>query len=108
MSGLPDSFRFIDKIKLVNIPLMAARADGAVAGMGRNYLFEVLAAVVIGGVSLAGGEGSLVGVFAGVLILSSIHSALNITAMSPFITNAIQGFLIIIAVSLDSLKRMFK
>jgi ribose transport system permease protein len=88
--------------------LMAARANGAVASMGRNYLFEVLAAVVIGGVSLTGGEGSLVGVFAGALILSSIHSALNITAMSPFITNVIQGFLIIIAVSLDSLKRMFK
>ncbi len=88
--------------------LMAARANGAVASMGRNYLFEALTAVVIGGVSLTGGEGTLVGVFAGSLILSSIHSALNITAMSPFITNAIQGFLIIVAVSLDSLKRMFK
>jgi len=171
MSGLPESFRFIDRIKLLEIPLMVflmfalyilfefilkrsrfgrhiyvlggnenaarnfginvnrllfkvfilsgiisafagwlmgARANGAVASMGRGYLFEVLTAVVIGGVSLTGGVGSLAGVFAGALILSSIHSALNITAVSPFITNVIQGFLIIIAVSLDSIKRMFK
>lgn len=88
--------------------LMAARANGAVASMGRGFLFEVLAAIVIGGVSLSGGIGSLIGVFAGSLILSCIHSALNITAVSPFITNIVQGVLIIVAVSLDALKRIFK
>lgn len=88
--------------------LMAARANGAAATMGRGFLFEVLAAVIIGGVSLSGGIGSLIGVFAGALILSSIHSALNITAVSPFITNFIHGILIIVAVSLDTLKRIFK
>ena len=54
--------------------LMAARVNGANAGIGSGYLFEVLAAVVIGGVSLSGGVGSLVGVFAGVLILGAIHT----------------------------------
>jgi ribose transport system permease protein len=88
--------------------LMAARTNGATAGMGMGYLFEVLAAVVIGGVSLSGGVGSLVGVFAGSLILSSIHSALNITAVSPFITGVIRGLLILLAVSMDALKRMFR
>jgi len=88
--------------------LMAARANGSVAAMGRGYLFEVLAAVVIGGVSLQGGIGSLVGAFAGALILSCIHSALNLSAVSPFITNFIQGILIIVAVSLDALKRLFR
>jgi ribose transport system permease protein len=88
--------------------LMAARTNGATAGMGNGFLFEVLAAVVIGGVSLSGGVGSLIGVFAGTLILSSIHGALNITAASPFITGVIRGVLILVAVSLDALKRMFK
>lgn len=88
--------------------LMAARANGAVAVMGKGFLFEVLAAVVIGGVSLSGGIGSLIGIFAGALILSCIHSALNITAVSPFITNFVQGILIIVAVSLDALKRIFR
>ncbi|MHB1346034.1 MAG: ABC transporter permease [Candidatus Humimicrobiaceae bacterium] len=88
--------------------LIAARANGSTSGLATGYLFEVLAAVVIGGVSLSGGVGSLVGVFAGTLVLGSIHSALNITAVSPFITDVIRGLLIIFAVSLDSLKRLFK
>ena len=88
--------------------LIAARANGSTSGQASGFLFEVLAAVVIGGVSLSGGVGSLIGVFAGTLVLGSIHSALNITAVSPFITDVIRGLLIIFAVSLDSLKRLFK
>ena len=64
--------------------LMVARSSGATPAMASGFLFEVLAAVIIGGVSMSGGVGSLVGVFAGVLLLSSIRSALNILAISPF------------------------
>ena len=88
--------------------LMSARVNGANAGIGSGYLFEVLAAVVIGGVGLSGGYGSLVGVFAGSLILSAIHNAINISAISPFYTTVIRGGLIFIAIGLDSLKRLFK
>jgi len=88
--------------------LIAARANGATGNTGSGFLFEILAAVVIGGVGLAGGVGSLTGVFAGALILSTIHSALNITAASPFITGVVRGALILVAVSLYALKRMFK
>jgi ribose/xylose/arabinose/galactoside ABC-type transport system permease subunit len=63
---------------------------------------------VIGGVGLSGGIGSLVGVFAGTLILSAIHNAINITAISPFYTTIIRGGLILAAISLDSMKRMLK
>lgn len=88
--------------------LMAARVNGANAGIGNGYLFEVLAAVVIGGVGLTGGYGSLVGVFAGSLILSAIHNAINISAISPFYTTVIRGGLIFVAIALDSLKRVFR
>jgi ribose transport system permease protein len=88
--------------------LMAARVNGANAGIGNGYLFEVLAAVVIGGVGLSGGYGSLVGVFAGSLILSAIHNAINISAISPFYTTVIRGGLIFVAIALDSLKRVFR
>jgi hypothetical protein len=43
-------------------------------------IFEAFAAVVIGGVSLKGGVGSLPGVFAGVLLLTSIRTAINLLA----------------------------
>jgi len=88
--------------------LMAARVNGANAGIGNGFIFEVLAAVVIGGVGLNGGVGSLVGVFAGVMILSAIHNAINITAISPFYTTIIRGSLILVAISLDSLKRTLR
>jgi ribose transport system permease protein len=88
--------------------LIAARTNGATGNTGSGLLFEVLAAIIIGGVSLSGGFGSLIGVLAGALILSSIISALNITTASPFITDVLRGALILAAVSLDALKRMFK
>lgn len=85
--------------------LITARSDGATPGAATGFLFEVLAAVVIGGVSLQGGKGRLIGVFAGVLLLSAIHSALNMLAVSPFISDVIRGSLVLLAVVLDAAKR---
>lgn len=88
--------------------LLAARADGATAAVATGFLFDVLAAIVIGGVSLNGGRGSLVGVLAGVLVLSVIRSALNIMAVSPFITDVLRGLLVMFAIILDSIKRLLR
>ncbi|UCG91113.1 MAG: ABC transporter permease [candidate division WOR-3 bacterium] len=87
--------------------LMTAKANGASPTMANGYLFETLAAIVLGGVSLQGGIGSLTGVFAGVLVLSSIRSALNIMSVSPFITEVIRGCLVLFAILIDSIKRKF-
>ncbi len=88
--------------------LMAARADGSSAAAASWFLFDVLAAIVIGGVSLQGGVGSLVGVFAGVLLLGTIRTALNILAISPFVTDIVRGLLVMFAIVLDSAKRMLQ
>lgn len=85
--------------------LITARSGGASAAAASGFLFETLAAVVIGGVSIQGGRGSLVGVFAGVLLLSAIHSALNMMAISPFVADVVRGSLVLTAVVLDSSKR---
>ena len=58
--------------------LLASRTAGATANLGIGMLFQAFAAVVIGGVSLKGGYGRLSGVFAGVLLLSSIQTAINV------------------------------
>jgi ribose transport system permease protein len=86
--------------------LITARSAGATPNAATGFLFEVLGAVVIGGVSLAGGVGSLVGVFAGVLLFSAIHSALNILAISPFVADVVRGGLVLVAIVLDAVKRM--
>ncbi|MEQ8968312.1 MAG: ABC transporter permease [Azospirillaceae bacterium] len=84
--------------------LLAARTNGATANLGLGMLFEVFAAVVIGGVSLSGGVGRLSGVFAGVLLLSSIDTAINLIGLEPYYMQVIRGGLVLVAVLLDSLK----
>jgi ribose transport system permease protein len=84
--------------------LLAARTSGATPNLGLGMLFEAFAAVVIGGVSLKGGVGRLSGVFAGVLLLSAIRTAINLLAMPPQYTQMIQGALVLAAMLLDALK----
>jgi len=83
--------------------LLAARVNGSSPGIGMGMLFETMAAVVIGGVSLQGGMGNLTGVFAGAILLSSISTAISILGMPPFYMNVIRGGFIIIAVLIDAL-----
>ena len=84
--------------------LLAIRTSGATANLGTGMLFQAFAAVVIGGVSLKGGVGRLSGVYAGVLLLSSIHTAINLMGMPAHFTQIILGGLVLAAVLLDSLK----
>ena len=84
--------------------LLAIRTSGATANLGQGMLFNAFAAVVIGGVSLKGGVGRLPGVYAGVLLLSSIHTAINLMGLPAHYTQLILGFLVLAAVMIDTLK----
>jgi ribose transport system permease protein len=84
--------------------LLAARTNGATPNLGLGMLFEAFAAVVIGGVSLRGGIGQLSGVFAGVLLLSTIDTAINVMGIEPYYMQVIRGGLMLLAVLLDSAK----
>ena len=88
--------------------LLAARTNGATANLGMGMLFEAFAAVVIGGVSLQGGVGRLSGVFAGVLLLSAIDTAINVMGMPPHYIQVIRGGLVLAAVLLDSVKTQIR
>jgi ribose transport system permease protein len=84
--------------------LLAARTNGATPNLGLGMLFEAFAAVVIGGVSLRGGIGRLSGVFAGVLLLGTIDTAINVMGIEPYYMQVIRGGLMLLAVLLDSVK----
>ncbi len=84
--------------------LLAIRTSGATANLGTGMLFQAFAAVVIGGVSLKGGIGQLPGVYAGVLLLSSIHTAINLMGLPAHYTQMILGGLVLAAVLLDTVK----
>ncbi len=88
--------------------LLAIRTSGATANLGIGMLFQAFAAVVIGGVSLKGGIGNVPGVYAGVLLLSSINTAINLLHLPAEFTQVIQGLLVLAAVLLDTMKHSIR
>ena len=88
--------------------LLTIRTSGATANLGVGLLFNAFAAVVIGGVSLKGGVGSLPGVYAGVLLLSAINTAINLMGLPANYTQVIHGLLVLAAVMLDTFKQSFR
>ena len=80
--------------------LNAARLDSASASAGDGITFTVFAAMIIGGVALSGGAGSLWGVLGGVILLASIDNVLNLIAINPLYVNFVRGAVIIVAVLL--------
>jgi ribose/xylose/arabinose/galactoside ABC-type transport system permease subunit len=80
--------------------LNAARLDSASASAGDGITFTVFAAMIIGGVALSGGAGSLWGVLGGVILLASIDNVLNLVEINPLYVNFVRGAVIILAVLL--------
>lgn len=68
---------------------------------GQGYELNAIAAVVIGGVAMSGGRGSIIGAVLGVLLLGTISNILNIAGVDVFLVNAIKGSLVILAVLLQ-------
>jgi ribose/xylose/arabinose/galactoside ABC-type transport system permease subunit len=84
--------------------ILAARFEAVAPNLGNGMVFEVMAAAVIGGISLSGGKGSIVGALGGVLLLGMIQNVLNLTALSPYYVDMIRGGIVFVAVLIDSLK----
>ena len=85
--------------------ILASRIGSANHVAGDLFEFQVVAAVVLGGVSLAGGIGSLTGAAIGVLILSVISNGLGLLNIDTQWQLVVNGVIIIIAVGFDELKR---
>ncbi len=81
--------------------LWAAEYQTVDSTAGTGYELQVIAAVVVGGVAIFGGSGSVVGAGVGALLLGTINSALYVLGISPFWDQAIAGFLLLLAISLD-------
>ncbi|EGO2478217.1 ABC transporter permease [Salmonella enterica] len=69
-----------------------------------GFELDVIAAVVVGGASLAGGRGNVINTIIGVLILSIISNLMNLMNISGYNQQVVKGFIIIVAVMLESLK----
>jgi ribose/xylose/arabinose/galactoside ABC-type transport system permease subunit len=88
--------------------LLSSRLGSAVHVAGLGFEFQVVAAVVLGGVSLAGGIGSLFGVALGVLILSFLSNGFGMLNLATEWQLVVTGIVIIAAVGLDEFRRRQK
>jgi len=84
--------------------LEAGRIGSATNNLGFMYELDAIAACVVGGVSFAGGVGTVAGVVTGVLIFTVINYGLPYIGVNPYWQYIIKGGIIIFAVALDSLK----
>jgi ribose transport system permease protein len=85
----------------------ASRFVGGRPVAGELYELRVIAAVVVGGTSLAGGEGRMFGTLIGALIIAVIQNGLNISGVESYEQMIVFGCLILAAVLLDQLKKRF-
>jgi len=81
--------------------MVTSRLDSAQPNAGTSYELDSIAAVVIGGTSLSGGRGSVMGTVLGALIIGVLNNGLVLLNVSPFWQQFIKGLVILIAVILD-------
>lgn len=93
--------------------VLASKISSAQASTGTGIELTVIAAIVVGGISVSGGEGSIWRAILGVLLVSMIGNGFNILNLDPFYQSIAQGVIILIAVAADSktgglIQRAFK
>ena len=85
--------------------MISARLASAQPGTGLGYELQAIAAVVIGGTSLSGGKGSIVGTIIGALIISVLNNGLQIMSIPQEWQNVILGIVILVAVYADMARK---
>lgn len=84
--------------------ILTSRLNSAEAIAGQGYELDVIAAVVVGGTSLSGGRGSIIGTLIGALLIGVINNGMNLLGISPYFQLVVKGIIIIGAVILDRLR----
>ncbi len=88
--------------------MMAARLNSAQPALGAGYELDAIAAAVIGGTSLSGGEGTILGTIIGAFIISVLTNGLRILSVPQEWQMVVTGTIVILAVYLDIIRRRQK
>lgn len=113
-AGMPSRKIMISAFMLCSIcagfagMLMSARLNAADAAMGDSYGLQTVAAVVVGGTSMLGGEGGIVGTVIGAMILTIILNVMNLLGVSSFAQGLVIGLTVIAMVLFDTLSKSRK
>ena len=107
LSGIPVNLRIISAFIISSLLsalaglVLIARVSSAQPTAGIGDEFSAVGAVLIGGASLSGGAGSVVGTLAGVLILGMISNGLNLLHVDPYYQYVVKGLIILFAILMD-------
>lgn len=82
--------------------IMISRVDSAQPTLGEGYELDAIAAVALGGTSMSGGRGKIIGTVAGVLIIAVLNNGLNILEVTSYYQDVIKAIVILVAVLSDS------
>ncbi len=92
--------------KLSRIYILTSRLNSAQPTIGQGSELNAIAAVVLGGASLSGGRGSIIGTFLGAMLMGFINNGMNILNISPFYQEAVKGLVISVAVLIEREKNV--
>ena len=81
--------------------VLLSRTNSGTPKAGTSYEMDIITAVVLGGISINGGDGKLTGVIAGVLIMGILANGMIIIGLSDYVQRVIQGLVLIAAVAFD-------
>lgn len=81
--------------------LLASRVNSGQPNAGIMYELDVIAAVVVGGTSLSGGRGTIIGTFIGAMLIAVLRNGLNLLNISSYIQQVVVGVVILLAVMID-------
>jgi ribose transport system permease protein len=85
--------------------VMASRINSAQPALGQGYELDAIAAAVIGGTSLSGGEGTILGTIIGAFLISTLSNGLKILSVPPEWQIVVTGAIVVLAVYLDTVRR---
>jgi ribose transport system permease protein len=84
--------------------MQASRQGSATAGMGDEFLFPILTAVILGGTSLSGGKGRIQNTLIAAIFLVTLTNGMILLGISIYVQRIVSGIILIIALSLDRLR----
>jgi ribose transport system permease protein len=84
--------------------IMTARLGAGIPSLGKDMLMDVVAAVVVGGTSVAGGEGGIMGTVVGAVLIVVLNNSLNLLGAEWYTINICKGVLILAACMMSSLR----
>ncbi|MBV9079522.1 MAG: ribose ABC transporter permease, partial [Elusimicrobia bacterium] len=87
--------------------LLVARFGSGAPQNGTGYELQAIAAVVVGGTSLMGGRGTIVGTFFGALLIGVLNNVMNLLRVESYTQLIVLGAVILLAVVLDQLRKVY-